>query len=112
MVVEQPDGDPCWDYRRTAVERIHAAVRDLLLTSAGVLPHAIVPPNSDITSAHNSSRRNSVGQNRIIQVAQVFKVTYTDGTSSTFSQKLSDGFTPQLNQAFSALESSTTDPLR
>jgi aromatic-L-amino-acid/L-tryptophan decarboxylase len=36
MVVEQPDGDPCWDYRRAAVERIHAAVRDLLLTSAGV----------------------------------------------------------------------------
>ncbi len=35
MVVEQPDGDPCWDYRRAAVERIHAAVRDLLLTNAG-----------------------------------------------------------------------------
>jgi CheY-like chemotaxis protein len=38
MVVEQPDGDPRWDYRRAAVERIHAAVRDLLLTSAGALP--------------------------------------------------------------------------
>ncbi len=36
MVVEQPDGDPCWNYRRAAVERIHAAVRDLLLTGAGV----------------------------------------------------------------------------
>src|ERR1700733_8537606 len=36
MVVEQPDGDPCWDYRRAAVERIHAAVRDLLLTRAGL----------------------------------------------------------------------------
>ena len=35
MVVEQPDGDPRWDYRRAAVERIHAAVRDLLLGSAG-----------------------------------------------------------------------------
>jgi aromatic-L-amino-acid decarboxylase len=34
MVVEQPDGDPCWDYRRTAVDRIHAAVSDLLLTGA------------------------------------------------------------------------------
>jgi glutamate/tyrosine decarboxylase-like PLP-dependent enzyme/glutathione synthase/RimK-type ligase-like ATP-grasp enzyme len=38
MVVEQPDGDPRWDYRRAAVERIHAAVRDLLLASAGVQP--------------------------------------------------------------------------
>jgi CheY-like chemotaxis protein len=35
MVVEQPDGDPCWNYRRAAVERIHAAVRDLLLSGAG-----------------------------------------------------------------------------
>jgi hypothetical protein len=32
MVVEQPDGDARWDYRRAAVDRIHAAVRDLLLT--------------------------------------------------------------------------------
>jgi hypothetical protein len=38
MVVEQPDGDPRWDYRRAAVERIHAAVRDLLLTGSGALP--------------------------------------------------------------------------
>jgi subtilase family serine protease len=29
------------------------------------------------------------------QVAQVFKVTYTDGTSSIFTQNLSDWFTPQ-----------------
>ncbi len=29
------------------------------------------------------------------QVAQKFKVTYTDGTSSTFTQNLSDWFTPQ-----------------
>lgn len=35
MVVEQPDEDPCWDYRRAAVERIHAAVHDLLLNRAG-----------------------------------------------------------------------------
>jgi aromatic-L-amino-acid decarboxylase len=35
MVVEQPDGDQRWDYRRAAVERIHTAVRDLLMTSAG-----------------------------------------------------------------------------
>jgi hypothetical protein len=38
MVVEQPDGDLRWDYRRAAVERIHAAVRDLLLTGSGALP--------------------------------------------------------------------------
>lgn len=30
------------------------------------------------------------------QVAQVFKVTYTDGTSSIFTQSLSDWFTPQI----------------
>ncbi len=30
MVVEQPAGDPRWDYRRASVDRIHAAVRDLL----------------------------------------------------------------------------------
>jgi hypothetical protein len=41
MVVEQPDGDLRWDYRRAAVERIHAAVRHLLLTGAGLLPHSI-----------------------------------------------------------------------
>ena len=29
------------------------------------------------------------------QVAQLFKVTYTDGTSSIFNQNLSDWFTPQ-----------------
>jgi glutamate/tyrosine decarboxylase-like PLP-dependent enzyme len=37
MVVEQPDGDPRWDYRREAVGRIHAAVRDLLLGRAGAI---------------------------------------------------------------------------
>jgi tetratricopeptide (TPR) repeat protein len=35
MVVEQPAGDRRWDYRREAVERIHTAVRDLLITTAG-----------------------------------------------------------------------------
>ncbi|ADW69134.1 aminotransferase class V-fold PLP-dependent enzyme [Granulicella tundricola] len=34
MVVEQPSPDPRWDYRRTAVDRIHAAVRHMLLNSA------------------------------------------------------------------------------
>jgi len=34
MVVEQPSDDERWDYRRAAVERIHAAVRDLLMNAA------------------------------------------------------------------------------
>ena len=34
MVVEQPNVDPRWDYRRAAVERIHDAVRSMFLTSA------------------------------------------------------------------------------
>jgi len=34
MVVEQPNGDERWDYRRAAVERIHDAVRTMFLTSA------------------------------------------------------------------------------
>jgi tetratricopeptide (TPR) repeat protein len=37
MVVEQPDPDPRWDYRRAAVERIHQAVRALLMTTAGAV---------------------------------------------------------------------------
>jgi glutathione synthase/RimK-type ligase-like ATP-grasp enzyme len=37
MVVENPDGDPRWDYRREAVGRIHTAVRDLLLGRAGAI---------------------------------------------------------------------------
>jgi len=31
MVVEQPNDDPKWDYRRVAVDRIHRAVRAMLL---------------------------------------------------------------------------------
>ena len=34
MVVEQPNGDERWDYRRAAVKRIHDAVRKLFLTNA------------------------------------------------------------------------------
>jgi hypothetical protein len=37
MVVENPDGDRRWDYRREAVGHIHAAVRDLLLGRAGAI---------------------------------------------------------------------------
>jgi hypothetical protein len=32
MVVEQPNEDARWDYRRAAVERIHDGVRNLFLT--------------------------------------------------------------------------------
>ena len=35
MVVEQPADDPRWDYRRAAVQRIHDAVRAMLLDSIG-----------------------------------------------------------------------------
>jgi hypothetical protein len=37
MVVEHPDADPRWDYRRAAVGSIQAAVRDLLLGRAGAI---------------------------------------------------------------------------
>ncbi len=36
MAVEQPSTDPRWNYRRPAVARIHAAVRTMLIKSAGV----------------------------------------------------------------------------
>jgi hypothetical protein len=38
MVVEQPCDDERWDYRRAAVQRIHDAVRNLLLKRAGASP--------------------------------------------------------------------------
>jgi glutamate/tyrosine decarboxylase-like PLP-dependent enzyme len=38
MVVNPPEPDPKWAYRRPAVERIHAAVRRMLLERAGVRP--------------------------------------------------------------------------
>ncbi len=48
MVVEQPNGDPRWDYRREAVGRIQTAVRDLLLGRAGAnsapMPAAVNGP--------------------------------------------------------------------
>ena len=37
MIVQQPDEGEHWDYRRPAVERIHAAVRQMLMTSAGMV---------------------------------------------------------------------------
>ena len=45
MVVEQPDGDERWNYRREAVERIHAAVRNLLQTSASAERRSIAGPS-------------------------------------------------------------------
>jgi hypothetical protein len=38
MIVPTPKADPRWDYRRPAVERIHAATRDLIATRAGFAP--------------------------------------------------------------------------
>jgi glutamate/tyrosine decarboxylase-like PLP-dependent enzyme/Flp pilus assembly protein TadD len=37
MVVEQPDEDPRWDYRRAAVARIHAGVREMLMRNANAV---------------------------------------------------------------------------
>jgi hypothetical protein len=37
MVVEQPVEDERWDYRRAAVERIHAAVGEMLRGRCRVL---------------------------------------------------------------------------
>ena len=45
MVVEQPCEDTLWDYRRAAVERIHQAVRNLLMKSAGALPCGLAVPD-------------------------------------------------------------------
>ena len=36
MVVEMPDGDSRWDYRRQAVERIHAAIREMLTSTSAI----------------------------------------------------------------------------
>jgi hypothetical protein len=35
MIVQQPEEGEHWDYRRPAVERIHAAVRRMLMRNAG-----------------------------------------------------------------------------
>lgn len=37
MIVQQPDEGEHWDYRRPAVERIHAAVQQMFLEGAGVV---------------------------------------------------------------------------
>jgi aromatic-L-amino-acid decarboxylase len=37
MIVQEPDEDVKWDYRRPAVARIHAAVRQMLMTRAGAV---------------------------------------------------------------------------
>jgi len=40
MVVKHPDEGPIWDYRRSAVDRIQAAVRRMLMRNAGIAPSA------------------------------------------------------------------------
>jgi tetratricopeptide (TPR) repeat protein len=51
MVVEQPCEDELWDYRRAAVERIHQAVRNLLMKSACALPCSAAVPDLDLAMA-------------------------------------------------------------
>jgi aromatic-L-amino-acid decarboxylase len=41
MVVEQPAADERWNYRRTAVQQIHTAVRYLLLSRTGAVQHSV-----------------------------------------------------------------------
>jgi glutathione synthase/RimK-type ligase-like ATP-grasp enzyme len=36
MVVQHPDDDARWDYRRPAVDRIHSAVRRMMLRTAEI----------------------------------------------------------------------------
>jgi glutathione synthase/RimK-type ligase-like ATP-grasp enzyme len=43
MVVKHPDEGAIWDYRRSAVDRIHAAVRRMLMRDAGVAVPATEP---------------------------------------------------------------------
>jgi tetratricopeptide (TPR) repeat protein len=50
MVVEQPCEDERWDYRRAAIDRIHQAVRNLLMKKAGALPCGVAVP--DMALAH------------------------------------------------------------
>jgi hypothetical protein len=52
MVVELPDGDQRWDYRRAAVERIQDAVRNLLMARAGVVPGCIANSNLGLAATH------------------------------------------------------------
>jgi Flp pilus assembly protein TadD len=41
MVAPPPTEDECWDYRRPAIERVHAAVRDMLLRRARGISEAL-----------------------------------------------------------------------
>ena len=43
MVVNPPDPDKCWDYRRQAVARIHRAVHAMLVARAGAKPAPATP---------------------------------------------------------------------
>jgi aromatic-L-amino-acid decarboxylase len=60
MVVEQPGPDPRWDYRRTAVERIHLAVRHLLLSAAGTIQTSAEKIGLDAASISQASCRSLV----------------------------------------------------
>jgi hypothetical protein len=44
MVVQHPAKGELWDYRRPAVDRIHAAVRNMLMTRAGVMEPPLAQP--------------------------------------------------------------------
>jgi glutamate/tyrosine decarboxylase-like PLP-dependent enzyme/Flp pilus assembly protein TadD len=57
MVVEQPEADRRWDYRRPAVERIHQAVQDLLMTRLDSTTGChLSTTRSTATENHNAKR--------------------------------------------------------
>jgi phosphoserine aminotransferase len=59
MVVCRPEPDSRWDYRRPAVERIHAAVRQMLLARAAQKPALTQPGAKQSETAHASTMRPS-----------------------------------------------------
>jgi len=64
MVVEQPSDDKRWDYRRAAVERIHGAVRDLLITNAGARSRDLLVCSQKATLRSNTDAAESSGSLR------------------------------------------------
>jgi hypothetical protein len=48
MVVNPPEPDPRWAYRRAAVDRIHDAVRKMLIEKAACIPLALEPGHSAV----------------------------------------------------------------
>jgi hypothetical protein len=70
MVVEQPDPDPRWDYRRAAVERIHAAVRRMLLRNAGVVQEDAIDSKAEDVERSPEIRSANQGISEQVHVVE------------------------------------------